>query len=396
MVPTTQFLSPSEQITSMVSVILDSLHHEFAIKRSWRSTTFLGLGGNYCTSEGVCSQSIEAPQIKSDILQFSGFVWHDNEVKQKAKVQEKLNRLNKEKLFEFCDLLDIPIAKTTAEKEDVIEKLIDFMLLPHATTSESHTEKEQASSKGKRKRESKKSESKSEATPTKNSSKKKKTQSESEEDSENSQDKEEETDSENKEVNGGSDTSESEEEHVSESESEEESKKHKRGSKKPISKKQSAPNSKSKKKVAPKKSSGEKKTPTETKEETVTKTFSRKKKDQVVEEKSSSAKKSASKEKSGKKDAEKEKPKEEKLKPSDDEVKAAISELLKGVDFNTATFTDILKLLNKRFKTDLAPRKTTVKFMIQDELTKIADAESDDEDEDEAQKTAKEAPAQKA
>lgn len=34
--------------------------------------------------------------------------------------------------------------------------------------------------------------------------------------------------------------------------------------------------------------------------------------------------------------------------------------------------------------------------MIQDELTKIADAESDDEDEEEAEKTAKEAPAQKA
>ncbi|GKE91045.1 hypothetical protein Tco_1572140 [Tanacetum coccineum] len=82
--------------------------------------------------------------------------------------------------------------------------------------------------------------------------------------------------------------------------------------------------------------------------ETVTKNFSRKKKKdpvvEVVEEKSSSAKKSASKEKSGtnklsflllkrEKDVKKDKPKEETLKPSD-EVKAAISELLKQVDFN--------------------------------------------------------------
>ncbi|CAI9264913.1 unnamed protein product [Lactuca saligna] len=37
--------------------------------------------------------------------------------KEKAKVQENLEKYTKEKLFEFCDLLDIPIVKTSAKKK---------------------------------------------------------------------------------------------------------------------------------------------------------------------------------------------------------------------------------------------------------------------------------------
>lgn len=47
-----------------------------------------------------------------------------------------------------------------------------------------------------------------------------------------------------------------------------------------------------------------------------------------------------------------------------------------------------LNILDKRFDTDLTPRKATLKLMIQDELTKLAD-EEDDEDEVEPQKTGK-------
>lgn len=36
--------------------------------------------------------------------------------KQKIKVKEKFDKCNKEKLLEFCDLLDIPIAKATTRK----------------------------------------------------------------------------------------------------------------------------------------------------------------------------------------------------------------------------------------------------------------------------------------
>ncbi|KAJ9568049.1 hypothetical protein OSB04_004015 [Centaurea solstitialis] len=88
----------------------------------------------------------------------------------------------------------------------------------------------------------------------------------------------------------------------------------------------------------------------------------------------------------------KEKPKEEKQKPSDDVLKTAICEILKEVDFNTATFTDIFKQLVKIFNTDLTSRKPSIKFMIQDELTKLAD----EEDESESEKTKKEASGTKA
>lgn len=49
----------------------------------------------------------------------------------------------------------------------------------------------------------------------------------------------------------------------------------------------------------------------------------------------------------------------------------------------------------KQFDTDLTPRKASIKGMIQDELTKLADAEEYDEDEDEdaAEKDDKKPPA---
>ncbi|EPS60150.1 hypothetical protein M569_14654 [Genlisea aurea] len=80
----------------------------------------------------------------------------------------------------------------------------------------------------------------------------------------------------------------------------------------------------------------------------------------------------------------------EKIKPSDDELKNAVCEILKEVDFNTATFTDILKLLAKKFDVDLAPRKAGIKLMIQEELTKLADAEDDEEEEEEEEEEAAE------
>ncbi|GMP52170.1 hypothetical protein CsSME_00018094 [Camellia sinensis var. sinensis] len=92
-------------------------------------------------------------------------------------------------------------------------------------------------------------------------------------------------------------------------------------------------------------------------------------------------------EKTGKKVAKgKDKPKEVKLRPSDDELRKAICEILKEVDFNTATFTDILKQLAGRFKMDLTPRKASIKFMIQEELTKLADEADDEEDEGDTEK----------
>lgn len=58
----------------------------------------------------------KAFQVKSNISRFSGFVWHENEEKQRSKVKEKFDKCNKEKLLEFCDVLDIPTSKTTRRK----------------------------------------------------------------------------------------------------------------------------------------------------------------------------------------------------------------------------------------------------------------------------------------
>ncbi|KAF3484524.1 hypothetical protein F2Q69_00055364 [Brassica cretica] len=59
----------------------------------------------------------KAAQIKTNILGFSGFVWHGNEEKAEEKIKEKLDKCNKEKLWEFCDLFDIHITKATTKKE---------------------------------------------------------------------------------------------------------------------------------------------------------------------------------------------------------------------------------------------------------------------------------------
>ncbi|XP_076913013.1 DEK domain-containing chromatin-associated protein 4-like [Bidens hawaiensis] len=342
----------------------------------------------------------KAAQVKSNILQFSGFVWPENEEKHKLKVKEKLDKLNKEKLLEFCDIFDMTVS--SANKEDIVVKLIDFMLTPHATTSELLAEIEQSTKGKKRKSESKNSTSTPEATPSKGSSKKQKTKSLSEEDKKRAarpNDAEEESDEDEKDdedVNGATEKSEDEKsgdiasEDVSEpepeSESEEESSKKRKSSTKPkSSKKESGVKPKEKKEViTPKKtsSSPQKMKPVKSfisgsqvadQTDSGTKTFSRKNKRDAV------------KEKNGKRTAkEKEKPKSEKQKISDGDLRTAICGIFKEVDFNTATFTDILKLLTKRFDTDLTSRKASIKFMIQEELTKIADEAEDDEDDEEA------------
>ncbi|KAL3325724.1 hypothetical protein AABB24_036784 [Solanum stoloniferum] len=99
----------------------------------------------------VDGKHFRAAQFKSNISQFSGFVWHENEEKQKMKVKEKLDKCVKEKLLELCDVLDIPVDKDTSRKEDLESQLMDFLDAPHPTTSELLAEKEQ-SSKGKKKK----------------------------------------------------------------------------------------------------------------------------------------------------------------------------------------------------------------------------------------------------
>ncbi|ESR50126.1 hypothetical protein CICLE_v100310092mg, partial [Citrus x clementina] len=99
----------------------------------------------------------KAQTLKKNIGQFSGFVWSDNEEKHRAKVKEKIDKCVKEKLLDFCDVLNIPINKAVVKKEELSVKLLEFLECPHATTDILLADKEQ---KGKKRK----------VTPSKNAS----------------------------------------------------------------------------------------------------------------------------------------------------------------------------------------------------------------------------------
>jgi len=71
--------------------------------------------------------------LKRNISQFSGFVWMDNQEKHRTKIKEKLDKFNKEKLLDFCEILDISVAKATTKKEEVSAKVLEFLESPFIT-----------------------------------------------------------------------------------------------------------------------------------------------------------------------------------------------------------------------------------------------------------------------
>ncbi|XP_038903138.1 ABC transporter F family member 4 [Benincasa hispida] len=345
----------------------------------------------------------KAFQIKSNISRFSGFVWHGDEEKQKNKVKEKFDKCNKEKLLELCDVLDIPVVKATTRKEDIIGKLIEFLIAPHATTTVLLAEKEKLSKGKKRKRAVKGGISTPGDSSSRNSAKSRRkrgksarsemTKNLSDEDDESEEEKEAEEENDKENENGTTEKSDDELSEQPESEdindpTDESEEERPRASSKSSSKKRgSVGKARSKKVTGSNKSDSAKST---TKKSSASrakvdgsdaspKVFSRKKNSEK-ESKALTPPKSAAKEKPGKKIVKgKEKTKEEKTRPSDDELREAICEILKVVDFTTATFTDILKQLARQFKMDLTTQKSSIKLMIQEELTKLAD-EAEEED----------------
>ncbi|MQL94180.1 hypothetical protein Taro_026839, partial [Colocasia esculenta] len=79
------------------------------------------------------AKKAKALYVKRNIYQFSGFVWSENEEKQRAKVKEKLDKCVKDKLLDFCDVLDIPVSRAVAKKEDISAKLLEFLESPCVT-----------------------------------------------------------------------------------------------------------------------------------------------------------------------------------------------------------------------------------------------------------------------
>ncbi|KAG6596765.1 Protein DEK, partial [Cucurbita argyrosperma subsp. sororia] len=345
----------------------------------------------------------KAFQIKSNISRFSGFVWHGDEEKQKNKVKEKFDKCHKEKLLELCDVLDIPDVKATTRKEDVIGKLIEFLMAPHATSTVLLAEIEKSSKGKKRKRTVKGGIS----TPGDNSSKQsaksrrkrgntarsEMTRDTSDEDGESEEEKEAEEENDKENENGTTEKSDDEMSEQPESEDindptdESEEEKPRSSSKGSSKKRGSVGKARSKKVTSSNKTDSAKSTLKRSSasrakidDSDSPKVFSRKKNSEKVS-KASTPPKSAAKEKPGKKITKgKDKTKEEKTRPSDDVLRDAICEILKVVDFTTATFTDILKQLAGQFKMDLTAQKSSIKLMIQEELTKLADEAEDEED----------------
>ncbi|KAJ8534417.1 hypothetical protein K7X08_016145 [Anisodus acutangulus] len=270
--------------------------------------------------EGELTKEIhikKAAQFKSNISRFSGFVWHENEEKQKMKVKENLDKCVKEKLLELCDVLDIPVAKATSRKSSKGKKREQF------------SKKSPSLATG-----SLEGSTKMMSCPIKLKVR-------------------------GKTVN---------------------MKKNPRRTRRSISDVQiwlsnKEPAVKVKTKTTPSKSS--KASKKNVNNDANPKVYSKKKTTDVVKGKSSTPKKPSSKDNTGEKILNgKGHNKVDKLRPS------AICEVLKEVDFNTATFSDIVNMLAKRYDTDLTPRKSSVKNMIQDELTRLVD-EADEDDEEE-------------
>ncbi|EHA8586866.1 titin [Cocos nucifera] len=398
--------------------------------------------------------------FKNHILQFSGFVWHGDEEKQKTKVKEKLDKCVKDTLVDLCDLFEIPVSKTNTRKEELVAKLMDFMVAPHATTDTIPAEKEQQLTKlRKRKRMARGSASKSsEGMPGKwpgrgiskmEDSLKSKGKSVHEQ----AEEEEEEEDEENG-VPKDNDTlkhSESEEIESEEVEDEDDDDDDYSGKSKHNRRKSSkrggyAATKKSKLVTSPKKAPP----PTPAKSPTKSslkhsktdtgdvgaKVLQRRKKNVDVPEKKSTPKSDHKEKATGiqefqcmcmhvleqdtslqhhgsnktcgkpddtvlgetafdyfplvKKEYRKKSPWNvakveaksvaKESAPRNEELRKTIYNILKEVDFNTATFTDILKELAKHYTMDLTPRKKSIKLMIQEELTKLADEAEENEE----------------
>ncbi|KAH9543794.1 hypothetical protein CY35_13G083600 [Sphagnum magellanicum] len=84
----------------------------------------------------------KAAVLKQRILQFSGYVWTENQEKERARVKEKLERYTKEGLVLLIDVLDLHLPRT-GKKEELVGKVLEFLEKPDKTTDILLEEKEQ-------------------------------------------------------------------------------------------------------------------------------------------------------------------------------------------------------------------------------------------------------------
>ncbi|XP_078434624.1 DEK domain-containing chromatin-associated protein 2-like isoform X2 [Wolffia australiana] len=293
-------------------------------------------------------QKAKALFLKRNICQFSGFVWTENKEKEKTKVKEKIDKLVKDKLLDFCDILDIPVSRATMKKEDISAKLLEFLESPHVTRDVLLAEKEEKKKKKKRKTRGKAA---SESKPGRNSDKEKKRQ--------------------KKQVPGEPEKEESLEEYDSEEE------------KSGASDNDSQEDSDTKKATKSANESDEEKSNDTAPQKEVSVLKGR---DKDISKNNRSAKNTTKTKQDKEKAEHTEKKKVQSGKgrsstktkePTKGELDSAVRDILKEVDFNTATLADILKQLGTRFSMDLMHRKAEVKSIIEEVINDMTD--DDDE-----------------
>ncbi|KAK9117617.1 hypothetical protein Sjap_016564 [Stephania japonica] len=324
--------------------------------------------------------------LKRNISQFSGFVWIENEEKQRAKTKEKIDKCVKEKLLDFCDLLDIPVSKTSTKKEELSAKLLEFLESPRATTEVSLAEKEE---KKKRKRtpvssrkpagSAKRGKQSGDAEPERKESSKVEDEVEHADDRSDTEDDNDHDKEQLEESDGDAGKSDKGEDETKDKPDDSKKSTGKKTMKDPDVKprvKKDAPvksvpspaKSKKSSTSASKKGSGDgdkvSSAPTKSKG---SKENKQKKSDKKTEKGSASSSKEIT---SGKKRSRKSEGKpalkergkgkaaaKPKAEPSREEMHAAVSDILKEVDFNTATLSDIIRQLGTDFGMDLMHKK---------------------------------------
>ncbi|XP_041999494.1 protein DEK-like [Salvia splendens] len=359
--------------------------------------------------------------LKKNIGLFSGFVWVENEEKQRTKVKEKLEKCVRGKLLDLCDVLNITVNKTSTKKEELTTVLVDFLESPHATTDSLLADKEKKGKKRKSRGSTNKSPSSSNATAGQSKKKQKldsksgkmsKPSIEEEQDSDDDKSKSSQIEDDHDDDSIVGEAESGQEEHHSEEgtdDDEDELEKYmvveKSSSKKSAKKDTEKTELKSKsvgkgshvtpsntgkptKKLS---SPASKKEPAaEPNRKAKTPSSKKKKDDEESEEDNEVPTKSASaSKKKPSKPSDKEQGKGKgkgkgtkaaEKQPSRGEMHSVVANILKEVDFNTATLSDILRQLGEHFGVDLMHRKTEVKEII----TEVIESMSDDEAEEEA------------
>ncbi|KAG0478864.1 hypothetical protein HPP92_013583 [Vanilla planifolia] len=297
----------------------------------------------------------KAVDFKNNLLQFSGFAWHESEEKQRVKIKAKLDKYHKDALLDLANLFNLTVSKANIKKEEIIVRLLDFMEAPYATTDTMTAEKEQKSS-----------EDEDRAKSDENVSKDMEIE-----------DDEEQNDTENG-IPVEDDAPGQSESDLKETEASEAGE---------VGKIDGIDSAKAKIKVKTTQKQQRSGIPLDREDVHNAKMSTQLAAKSPVKKPSSAKPSKVGKNETNEKFAgyftlgkkEKAVGEEQKSGPSKTDLRQTICGILKEVDFNTATFTDLLKMLATHYNMDLTSRKSMIKQLIQEELTKMADETEDNE-----------------